>query len=137
MASFASRKYGRSLKGFAGGFSSSAGLTTAMAGNNNDLIVTRTSRGASGNNVRFRIVVSGNNTPLSVSVSGNDVTVNSATSGAGAATSTATQVMNAINSDNQAKKLVQVDLAPGNDGSGTVAAVSFTNLSGGTDWTVG
>lgn len=120
-----------------GGYANFASLTTALAGANNDLVWTANTGGTAGNSIRIRYVVSGTNTPLSVSVSGNDITVNVATDGAGAATSTATAVKNAVAASSAAGQLVTGTNAAGNDGTGVVAALAFTNLTGGTDWTVG
>lgn len=132
----------RSIGGSWGAFGSTvkASLTTALAGNNNDLTFTSTSGGANfagGNSTRVRYVVSGNSTPLSVSVSGSDITVNVATDGSGNPTSTATQAMNAINGNAAASALVTAALATGNDGTGVVAALAFTSLSGGQDYVIG
>jgi hypothetical protein len=109
-----------------------ASLTTALTGTNNDLLFKARYDGTAGNSLRVRIVVSGVNTPLSVSQSGNDLTINSATNGASAATSTAAQVLAAVNAipPNDAK--VRAELAAGNDGTGVVTALAFTNLAGGT-----
>lgn len=109
-----------------------ASLTTALAGTNNDLTFKARYDGTAGNNIRVRIVVAGANTPLSIAVSGNDITINSATSGASAATSTAAQVRDAFNASAAATALAYAELAAGNDGTGIVAALGFTNLAGGT-----
>jgi hypothetical protein len=65
-----------------------------------------------------------------VSVAGNAITVNSATNGASAATSTAAEVRRAVNFHATASTLVHVQYAPGNDGTGVVAALAATNLAG-------
>lgn len=149
-----SRKYGKVIRdrpasrlggarstghvtGFAFGFREAASVTTSMAGTNNDLTLTAKSDGTGGNSIRFRIVVSGASTALSVSVSGNDITVNSATNAGSAATSTAAQVRDAINGNGPASALVTAALASGNDGTGVVAALGFTNLSGGRNLVAG
>lgn len=108
-------------------------LTTALAGANNDLVFTSKVVGVLGNTTRVRIVVSGTSTPLSVSVAGADITVNSATDGGGLATSTASQVKAALDASAPASALISTALAPGNDGTGVVAALGFTNLTGGAD----
>jgi hypothetical protein len=97
-----------------------ATLTTALAGANNDLVYSARSGGSGGNSISVTYVVSGTNTPLSVDVQGAKIIVNVATDGGGAATSTATQVRTAV--ERAANNLVSVALAPGNDGSGVVAA---------------
>lgn len=117
-----------------------ATLTTALAGVQNDL--TFTSRAArhqqeSGNAVRVRYVVAGASTPLTVAVAGNDITVNVATSSGSVATSTAAQVRDAVNASVPASALVTAALATGNDGTGVVAALAYTNLTGGSDWVIG
>lgn len=118
-------------RGFRVSGAKSASLTTALAGANNDLTFTAKSSGTGGNAITVAIVVAGNNTALSVGVAGNAITINSATNGAGAATSTASQVLAAVQASGPASALVAVQLAPGNDGSGVVAAMGPTNLSGG------
>lgn len=115
--------------------STSATLTTALAGNNNDLTYTAKTPGTGGNSVSVTYVVAGNSTPLTVSVSGNDITVNVATGAGGAATSTATQVAAAVTGSGPASALVTVANATGNDGSGVVTALAKTNLSGGASGT--
>ena len=118
----------------------SASLTTALAGDNNDLKFTSTATGAayaSGNSVTVEYVVAGNDTALSVDVDGTDITVNVATDSGGAATSTATQVRDAVNGDAEASDLVIAAHAAGNDGSGVVAALAATSLSGGQDYVIG
>lgn len=108
-----------------------ATLTTAMAGTNNDLLISAFYRGAEGNSIRVRVVVAGVSTVQSVAVSGLDITFNSATNGASAATSTGAQMLAALNADPAASKLIFAQLAAGNDGTGVVAAFAFTNLTGG------
>lgn len=108
-----------------------AAVATALAGTNNDLRFTAVRPGTEGNAARIRYVVSGNNTPLSVTRSGNDVTVNVATDGAGVATSTAAQVRDAVNASDEAKHLLKAENETGNNGTGVVAALGFTSLTGG------
>lgn len=108
-----------------------AELQTNLPGSNDDLLFTAVTPGTGGNSIRVRYVVAGNNTALSVSVSGNDITVNVATNGAGAATSTASQVKTAVDASGPATALVSTAIAPGNDGTGVVSALGYTNLSGG------
>jgi hypothetical protein len=120
-----------------GGTNSAASLTTALAGANNDLTYTAKSRGTGGNSTRIRYVVAGANTPLSVSVSGSDITVNVATDGSSNPTSTANAVLAAVNASTPASALVTASLAAGNDGTGVVATLAFTSLTGGTNWVIG
>jgi hypothetical protein len=115
-----------------------ASLTTAITGANNDLVWTARPAypGTSGHAIEIRYVVSGNNTPLSVSVTGTVITVNVATNGSGDPTSTAAQVAAAVAAHTAANALVSSANASGNNGTGVVAAVSQTALSGGVDETV-
>jgi hypothetical protein len=108
-----------------------AALTTALSGANNDLVFTAVTAGPEGNSIRIKYVVAGTGTPLSVEVAALDITVNVATDGGGAATSTATQVAAAIAAHPVASQLVTTANAAANNGSGVVAALSFTNLTGG------
>jgi flagellin len=120
-------------------------LTTAVAGNNNDLVFTDAratndlgSNSSLGGAVNVLYKVAGNNTALSVdtaTASNGDttITVNLATDGTGAATSLASEVMTAVNQDATASKYVTAANASGNDGTGTVAALGSTALAGGTD----
>jgi hypothetical protein len=109
-----------------------ASLTTAMAGANNDMKFLAKPAGVVGNGYRVAVVVAGTNTVLSIGLSGNDLTINSATNGGGAATTTAAQAIAAIQAHAAAAKF-EVSLAPGNDGSGVIAAFALTNLTGGVD----
>lgn len=120
-----------------GGHKFKAALTTALAGSNNDLKFEADERGVGGNSITVAYVVSGNNTALSVSVSGSAITVNVATNGGGDPTSTAAQVRDAVNAHATASELVTASNAAGNDGTGVVAALSATALSGGTNWRIG
>lgn len=111
-----------------------ATLTTAMSGTNNDITFTaKPGKGATGNSIRVRVVVSGASTPLSVSVSSLDITINSATNGSSVATTTAAQAIAAVLASAPAAALVDAALAAGNDGTGVVAAFAYTNLAGGVD----
>ena len=104
---------------------------TALAGANNDFQLIARTPGTGGLSITLTIAVAGNNTALSVSVTGTAITVNSATNGSGVATSTAAQVVAAINAKDAARALVIPALAPSNDGTGAVVALSVTNLI---DW---
>lgn len=108
-----------------------ASLTTALAGTNNDVIVSALYHGTEGNSIRFRIVVAGVSTAASVVVSAKDITFNSATNGSSAATSTAAAMIAAVNANADAAKLVFLQNAAGNDGTGVIAALAFTSLTGG------
>lgn len=84
--------------------------------------------GTAGNSITFRIVVAGNNTAASVGVSGSAVTFNAATDGSGNPTSTANAAIDAVN---RAQQLIWLQTPKGSDGTGVVAAVSATSLTGG------
>lgn len=115
--------------------STSATLTTALTGTNNDLTYTAVTPGTGGNSVTVTYVVAGNSTPLTVSVTGNDITVNVATDAGGVATSTADDVSAAVAGSGAASALVTVADAAGNDGTGVVTALTKTNLAGGASGT--
>lgn len=129
----------RNIAGNWGGFGQKAyaTLTTALTGTNNDITYTSVARGTGANSIRIRYVVAGASTPLTVTVAGNDITVNVATNGASAATSTGNDVRTAVNANATAAALVSAANATGNDGTGVVTALAYTNLAGGTDWTIG
>jgi hypothetical protein len=109
-----------------------ATLTTAFAGSQNNLTFVAVKPGSQGNGITIAFVVAGLSTPLSVSVVGNAVTINVATDGAGAATSTAVAVRDAVVASGPASALVATSLKTGENGTGIVAALSATALSGGT-----
>ncbi len=109
-----------------------ADLDTALSGADNDFVVTANAFGTSGNNITLTLSDPGApSQPLSVTVAGNDITVSLATNAQGVITSTASDVVSALNSSAAASALVSAALAPGNDGTGVVTAMSQTNLSGG------
>ena len=139
MALGSSKPRYRRIGGSWGAFGNKANATivTAMAGTNNDIRYRAKERGTAGNSVTVTHVVSGANTPLSVSATGNAVTVNVATNGSSAATSTAAQVIAAVNAHATAGQLVFAENAPGNDGTGVVAAMTSTAATGGSNWTIG
>lgn len=117
-----------------------ASLTTALAGNNNDLKFTHKIHGANhtgGNAVTVAYIdPPGNNAALAVSVTGNAISVSLATDGASAVTSTAAQVRDAINAHVDASRLVVAANAAGNDGTGVVTALAATALTGGVGYTL-
>lgn len=113
------------------GHGNRATLTTNLAGANNDLTFIARNLGTAGNATTVRYVVAGASTPLSISVAGAAITVNVKTNGASAAISTAKEVADAVNRDKNAYALVSAGNAPGNDGTGVVAALAATNLTGG------
>jgi hypothetical protein len=113
-----------------------AQLTTTQ-GSNKDLTYTAQKRGSFGNSITVAYVVAGASTPLTVSATGTAITVNVATSSGSAAVSTAAQVMAAVQATPAAAALVRVALASGSDGTGVVAAMAATALSGAADADVG
>jgi hypothetical protein len=110
-----------------------AAATLDPAGANNAVVYTARQPGVLGNLISLVYAVAGLNTPLTIGVVGNAITVNVATDGAGAATSTANQVRAAIAASTAANLLVSAANATGNDGTGVVAAVSATLLTGGAE----
>jgi hypothetical protein len=70
---------------------------------------------------------------ISVAVKGLKITVTLATDPSGVILSTAAQVKVAVEANHDARRLVSVALAGGNDGTGIVTALAATNLSGGVD----
>ncbi|MDD4888393.1 MAG: hypothetical protein PHU85_00555 [Phycisphaerae bacterium] len=108
---------------YAGSF---ATLTTALAGNNNDLKYTATIEGGAGNAIRVRYTAGATAGAEVVTVSGRDITVQVENG-----VSTATQVSTAVSASAAAIDLVSVANADGNDGSGAVATMSYTALTGG------
>lgn len=111
-----------------------AACTTALAGNNNDLVLTAKTKGVAGNSISITYVNPGVETATeSVVVTGKDivVTLRSVSS----VLSTAAQVKAAIEANVAANALVSVANAGGNDGTGAVIALAKTNLTGGVDGT--
>lgn len=106
-----------------------ASLTTALAGNDNDLKFTAMEPGAPGNSYTVEYVVDGNDTPLSVSRSGRAFTVNVETDGDGDPVSTAAEVKAAL--DAQFAGYITTELAASNDGTGVVTALGATSFAGG------
>lgn len=112
-------------------------LTTALAGDNNDLVFTARTKGVAGDNISIAYVDPEKETAEeSVAVTGTDivVTLRSVSS----TLSTAAQVIAAIEGDTKADALVTVAVASGNDtGQGEVIAMAADNLENGADGTVG
>lgn len=107
-------------------------LTTALAGDDNDLVWTAVSPGPVGNRITVRYVNPGTVSAVeSIDVSGLAITVNLATSGAAAITSTGDSIKATLLADVEASKLVTAADAAANDGSGLVIALAATNLATG------
>lgn len=104
-----------------------ASLTTDLTGDNNDLVYTAKYKGEDGNNITIEYsgVAKGS---LSVSVTDFAIKVVYNTG----SVPTASQVETAVEASSDAMALLElVANAPDNDGSGTITAMSPTNLSGG------
>lgn len=111
----------------------SATLTTALAGNNNDLVFTSVAKNETANGITIKYTDPYNhNQSLNISVSGQDINISLATDAGGAITTTAAQIKTAIEGNTAAHALVTVANASGSDGSGIVTAMAKTNLAGGT-----
>lgn len=114
-----------------------ASLSTAMTGTNNDVTLTAQTAGADGNSITLALVdPSGNDQELSVAVAGTDIVVSLATNGSGTITTTAAQLIAAIEGDADAAALVAIDNKGADDGTGVVTALTETALAGGLDWTL-
>lgn len=105
-------------------------LTTALTGNNNDLIWK--ARAANDSTVSITYTNAGASKPLTVTVTGKDIDIQLATNGSSVITSTANDIISLINNDENANALVKVCNADSNDGSGLVTVLSKTFLTAGT-----
>jgi hypothetical protein len=109
-----------------------AALTTALTGSNNDLVFTARAGGTWGNSIQVAYIDPGGvSANPSVVVSGFLITVNLGRA-ASAINTTAARIMSLIGSSLDATKLVSVANASANDGSGLVTAMTATALTGGT-----
>ena len=106
--------------------------TAATGVDSSDNAITWTAKeyGTGGNAITVAMVDPGATASLGVSVTGSAITVNLAYA-TGAITSTAAQVMAAIEADASASALVTVADTGASDGTGVVASVTATSLSGG------
>jgi hypothetical protein len=111
-----------------------ASLTTNLTGaTNNDLVFTAKSAGAAGNNIKIAYSDPGGVTATaSVYLTGNTIVV-SLGRASSAVNTTAAAVKALIDGYAPAAALVSVDNAASNDGTGLVAALAATALSGGAD----
>lgn len=111
-----------------------ASATPTQAGANNDILYTSKLGSPVGNTIRVRIVNQGGTLARSIVVTADtDITINPATSGGSiVAGETANAIAAAVNADVNASRLVTATPSEG-DGTGTVVAVGFTTLSGGTE----
>lgn len=109
-----------------------ASLTTALTGDNNDLVFTAKAVGAAGNKISVTYVNPGEETAAeSVRVIGADVVVTLRS--VSTVLSTAAQVAAAISADDDADALVGVANAAANNGTGVVIAMAKSHLTGGVD----
>lgn len=112
-----------------------ASLTTALAGSNNDLVFTAKQGGQWGNSLQIEYIDPGGaSATLAVSTLGYVISV-SLGRAASAIDTTASALKAAIEGDASARRLVDIELAAANDGTGLVIALSATPLAGGT-WSV-
>lgn len=119
------------LDSTAGG-QATASLTTALAGSNNDIVLTAAVPGPGGNAITLALVdPMGNSQALGIVVTGNAIVANLATGLTGTITTTATALLAALAASAPATALATGALAPGNDGTGVVTALTATHLSGG------
>lgn len=102
-----------------------ASLTTALAGDNNDLIFIAV--GAGTISVAYTDP-SAMSAPLVASVSGTDVTVQLGTDASGAIISTANDVMAAVNDTPAVAAVVRAKNIPGEPGTGVVTVMEKTTL---------
>lgn len=115
------------------GSSANAKLTTKLLGTNNNLLYTSIEQTTDANKISIQYTYPGiPGQSLSVTVTGFDINISLATDGTSQIITTATQIKDAVNSNPNANILVTVTNAPGNDGSGLVAAMPKKYLSGGT-----
>lgn len=109
-------------------------ITINPTGDNNNITLTAKTAGEDGDGISISLAdPSGNSQALAVSVLLTDITVSLATGETGTITSTAKSVIDAINNDENASKLVIASLPTGNDGTGVVTAITKTQLDNGSN----
>lgn len=124
---------GRAIPFVAGSAGGAASLDTGVVGSNNAITHTARRAGVGGNDLTVTFVDPGGTTAtLSVDVANNgtDVIVNLGRA-ASAINSTAQNVIDAIQANGEADRLISVANKGASSGAGLVAAVSKTNLAGG------
>lgn len=104
-----------------------ASMTTAISGSNNDLVYTAREAGPAAQDISIEYAA-WNKSRERVDVLGNAIKVFYFP---GTGPSTANDVITALEGCAQAMALVSVELAPGNDGTGSMADMPPTNLTGG------
>lgn len=117
-----------------------AQLITQFAGDHNDLVFSSARIGPSGNNIRIAMKKPAQEAQqLSVMVVHNavegtiDVEITLSTDGGNEITATASAVRAALESNSEASKLIIVEYAMENNGSGIVLPMEITALQGGSD----
>lgn len=114
-----------------------ATLTTALTGTNNDITYRSVAAGVIGNSHSIEYIdPAANLSPLSVSIVESSgaltVEVSLATNGSGTIVTTANDILVALAAQGTAfSDYITAELATGNDGSGVVIALAATNLAGG------
>jgi len=109
-------------------------LTTALTGDNNDLLFTAKTKSVDGNSISIIYVDPGEAGDIAVGVTDNDIVLTLAYA-ENAITSTASDIKTAIEANENAAALVTVANAAENTGAGIVTAMAKTNLMGGVDAT--
>ncbi len=110
-----------------------ATLTTTGGNENSHITLTHEPGGTAGNGVSLTLTDPGaENTTADVAVTGSDIVVTLASSAVPAITTTATQLATALNCYAVHALGVTTKVADGETGAGVVAALSKTQLSGGT-----
>lgn len=118
--------------GIDGSGATDASLTTALTGDNNDIVFTAVTGGNTGNSIGVQYIdPDANDSPLNVDVDGRIIKVYLATDADGDITSTADEIKAAIAAHPAANALVETADAAANDGSGVVTEMGATYLSGG------
>ncbi len=108
-----------------------ASLTTALIGDNNDLVFTSLIEGRAGNLISVEYInPNGNNKALDIDVDGLAIKIWLATGVAGAITTTGDLLKAALAAHPVASTLVSVADKAANDGSGLLTAMSMSYLSG-------
>lgn len=108
-----------------------ANVSTGSAGSNNGIVWTHRQPGPGGNVVGVQIQNAGASQALSVALADNTVRITAATNGGGAITSTAQQIIDAVNADAVASRILRASHLAGSNGTGVAAAVAATPLRGG------
>ena len=112
-----------------------ATLTTALVGNNNDILYTARKRGISGNIIQVQYVDPATpSQPLTFDLVGSLIKVNLRTNASSQIVTTAEEILTGISEASHVKSLVKPVLAAGNNGTGIVTVLAATNLAGGEDF---